>query len=264
MQRGHRKVLSYTIVKSKKGYLVFTISRSEKRNAINYEVMEGLAAAIKRAADPEIKALIITGAGEKAFCSGGDLSVFHALHTKEEAYPMLSKMADILFKLVTIPIPTIALLNGIAIGGGCELAAACDFRLARKGIKAGFVQGKQAITTGWGGGSILAEKMSFPGAMKLLMEAELQTAEQLKEAGFINALYESSPLQAGEEFMDKILGTDLNVLQSYKRIWIRKWEETKLRERIEEEVRNCSILWESDAHIQYVKKFISKKTVNKD
>lgn len=256
--------MSYTIVKSKKGYLVFTITRNEKRNAINYEVMKGLAEAIKRAADSEIKALIITGTGEDAFCSGGDLAVFHALHTKEDAYPMLSNMADILYKLLTLPIPTVALLNGIAIGGGCELAAACDFRLARKGIKAGFVQGKQAITTGWGGGSILAEKMSVPSAMKLLMEAELQTAEQLKEAGFINALYENSHLQAGEEFIEKILGTDLKVLQSYKRIWIRKWEETKLRERIEEEVRNCSILWESDAHMDYVKKFISKKTVNKD
>ncbi|MBT2654255.1 enoyl-CoA hydratase/isomerase family protein [Bacillus sp. ISL-18] len=256
--------MSYTIVKSKKGYLVFTITRKEKRNAINYEVMNGLAEAIKRAEDPEIKALIITGTGETAFCSGGDLSVFHALHTKEDAYPMLSKMADILYKLLTLPIPTIALLNGVAIGGGCELAAACDFRLARKGIKAGFVQGKQAITTGWGGGSILAEKMTVPSAMKLLMEAELQTAEQLKEAGFIHAFYETSPFQAGEEFIEKILGTDLKVLQSYKRIWVRKWEETKLKERIEEEVRNCSILWESDAHIEYVKKFISKKTVNKD
>lgn len=263
MQRG-LLVLSYSIEKSKKGYMIFTITRSEKRNAINYEVMEGLAEAIKRTAEPDIKALMITGTGDHAFCSGGDLSVFHALHTKEEAHFMLSKMAHILYELLTLPIPTIALLNGIAIGGGCEIAAACDFRLARKGIKAGFVQGKQAITTGWGGGSILAEKMSAPSAMKLLMEAELQTAEQLKEAGFIDSLYDGSPLQAGEGFIGKMLGNDLSVLQSYKRVWIRKWEEAKLRERIEEEVRHCAILWESDTHIQYVKKFLSKKTVNKD
>ncbi|PLS06444.1 enoyl-CoA hydratase/isomerase family protein [Neobacillus cucumis] len=252
--------MAYIIEKSEKGYLIFTISRSEKRNAINYAVMEGLTEAVKRAAEPDIKALMITGTGDRAFCSGGDLSVFHALHTKEEAYPMLSKMANILYELLTLPIPTLALLNGTAIGGGCELAAACDFRLAQKGIKAGFIQGKQAITTGWGGGSILAEKLSGPSAMKLLMEAELQTAEQLKETGFINSLYDDSPLQAGEEFIEKMLGIDLSVLGSYKRVWIRKWEETKLRERIEEEVRNCSILWESDAHIQYVKNFMRKKS----
>ncbi|MEH7414213.1 enoyl-CoA hydratase/isomerase family protein [Neobacillus drentensis] len=256
--------MSYTIRKSKKGYMLFTITRIEKRNAINYEVMEGLSEAIKRAAEPDIKALFITGAGDQAFCSGGDLSVFHTLHTKEEAYVMLSKMSQILYRLLILPIPTIALLNGAAIGGGCELAAACDFRLARKGIKAGYVQGKQAITTGWGGGAILAEKISAPSAMKLLMEAELQTAEQLKEAGFIEALYDNSPLHAGEEFIERMLGRDLSVLQSYKRVWIRKWEATKLWERIEEEVRNCAALWESDAHIQFVMNFINKKTMNKD
>ncbi|MFJ7728918.1 enoyl-CoA hydratase/isomerase family protein [Neobacillus sp. NPDC097160] len=251
--------MSYTIEKREKGYLLFTITRSEKRNAINYEVMKGLREAVNRAAVSDIKALIITGEGSQAFCSGGDLSVFHLLHTKEEAYPMLSMMANILYSLLTLPIPTIALINGTAIGGGCELAAACDFRLARKGIKAGFVQGNQAITTGWGGGSILAEKLSAACAMKLLMEAELQTAEDLKNAGFFNALFENDSLQACEVFIDKMVTKDVSVLQSYKKVWTRKWEETKLRERIEEEVRNCSLLWESDAHHNYVKTFMSKK-----
>ncbi|MFK9092314.1 enoyl-CoA hydratase/isomerase family protein [Bacillus salipaludis] len=256
--------MSYTIEKREKGYLLFTITRSEKRNAINYEVMEGLREAVNRAADSDIKALIITGEGSQAFCSGGDLSVFHLLHTKEEAYPMLSMMANILYSLLTLPIPTIALINGTAIGGGCEIAAACDFRLARKGIKAGFVQGKQAITTGWGGGSILAEKLSAASAMKLLMEAELQTAEDLKNAGFFNALFENDSLQACEVFIDKMVTKDVSVLQSYKKVWTRKWEETKLRERIEEEVRNCSLLWESDAHHNYVKTFMRKKTMDKE
>jgi enoyl-CoA hydratase/carnithine racemase len=254
-----RGSLSYTIEKREKGYLLFTIKRSEKRNAINFDVMQGLSEAIKDSSDSNIKALVITGKGDHAFCSGGDLSVFHLLHTKEEAYPMLSRMANILYSLLTLPIPTIALINGTAIGGGCELAAACDFRLAQKGIKAGFVQGKQAITTGWGGGSILAEKLPTSTAMKLLMEAELQTAEYLKEAGFINALYEADSIQACEEYLEKMLTNDLRVLQSYKMMWKRKWEETKLRERIEEEVRSCSLLWESDEHHDYVKTFMGKK-----
>ncbi|ETI67966.1 enoyl-CoA hydratase [Neobacillus vireti LMG 21834] len=251
--------MSYTIEKREKGYLLFTITRSEKRNAINYEVMNGLEEAINEASEADSKALIITGEGDRAFCSGGDLSVFHLLHTKEEAYPMLSKMADILYSLLTLPIPTISLMNGSTVGGGCELAAACDFRLARNGIKAGFVQGKQAITTGWGGGTILAEKLPAANAMKMLMDAELHTAEELKAYGFIDALFEKDALMACEAYLEKILAKDLRVLESYKRIWIRKWEETKLRERIEEEVRNCASLWESDAHHDYVKSFIMKK-----
>ncbi|WP_235846900.1 enoyl-CoA hydratase/isomerase family protein [Neobacillus soli] len=256
--------MSYTIEKRASGYLLFTIKRSEKRNAINFDIMQGLSEAMKKSSDPGIKALVITGTGDRAFCSGGDLSDFHLLHTKEDAYPMLSRMANILYSLLTLPIPTVALINGTAIGGGCELASACDFRLARKGIKAGFVQGKQAITTGWGGGSILAEKLPAANAMKLLMDAELQSADYLQDAGFIDALFEDDPLQSCDAYLEKLLTNELTVLQSYKRIWTRKWAETKLFERIEEEVRTCSLLWESDAHHDYVKSFMNKKSANKD
>jgi enoyl-CoA hydratase len=252
--------LSYTIEKREMGYLLFTIARSEKRNAVNYDVMEGLKEAISFAGDSKIKALVITGEGDRAFCSGGDLSVFHELQTKEEAYPMLSKMSNILYSLLTLTKPTIALMNGPAVGGGCELAAACDFRLARAGVKAGFVQGKQAITTGWGGGTILAEKLPALSSMKLLMEANIQSVEHLKKVGFIDYIYSNNPISSCESYMEKLLAVDLEVLESYKMMWIRKWEENKLRERIEKEVSNCSVLWESESHHHYVKNFISKKT----
>ncbi|MDR7076395.1 enoyl-CoA hydratase/carnithine racemase [Neobacillus niacini] len=254
--------MSYSIVKRDMGYLLFTINRSEKRNAINYDVMNGLTEAVSLAKDPAIKALVITGEGDRAFCSGGDLSVFHQLETKEEAYTMLSKMSQILYSLLTLSKPTIALINGTAIGGGCELAAACDFRLAREGIKAGFVQGKQAITTGWGGGSILLEKLPSGRSMKLLMEAEIQTADYLREMGFIDHIYSHNPIAACEAYLEKLLAVELSVLESYKMMWIKRWEESKLRERIDNEVRNCSVLWESESHHKYVQNFISKKTKN--
>ncbi|MFP7296023.1 enoyl-CoA hydratase/isomerase family protein [Neobacillus niacini] len=251
--------MSYSIEKKDNGYLLFTIARREKRNAINYDVMQGLKEAISLAGNPSIKALVITAEGDAAFCSGGDLSVFHQLRTKEEAYEMLSKMSHILYSLLTLTKPTIALINGTAVGGGCELAAACDFRLAREGIKAGFIQGKQAITTGWGGGAILAEKLPASSSMKLLMEADLKPVEYLRETGFIDHLYSQDPIAACEAYLEKLLTVELSVLESYKMMWIRKWEENKLRERIEEEVRNCSVLWESESHHSYVQHFISKK-----
>jgi enoyl-CoA hydratase len=250
--------MSYSIEIRDKGYMLFTIKRNEKRNAINYEVMEGLTEAIEKSQQIGVKALVITGEGDRAFCSGGDLSVFHLLHTKEDAYPMLSKMAGILYSLVTLPIPTVALLNGTAIGGGCELASACDFRLARKGIKAGFVQGKQAITTGWGGGSILAEKLAPSLAMKLLMDSEQHPAEVLQQEGFVDAVYIGDPLTECETFIEQMLIKEAGVLQAYKRIWTRKWMESNLRERMEEEVKNCALLWESEAHHKQVEKFIKK------
>lgn len=252
--------MSFSIEKRDKGYLLFTITRNEKRNAINYEVMQGLTEALSLTNDPNIKALVITGEGDQAFCSGGDLSVFHQLQKKEEAYEMLSKMSDILYSLMTLTKPTIALLNGTAVGGGCELAAACDFRLARAGVRAGFVQGRQSITTGWGGGTILAEKLPSSLSMKLLMEADIRSVEYLKEeVGFIDHIYSNNHITACESFLEKLLAVDQKVLESYKMMWILKWEENKLRERIDKEVRNCSVLWESESHHKYVQNFISKK-----
>ncbi len=70
---------------------------------------------------------------------------------------MLSKMGKILYDIATLPVPTIALINGAAVGGGCEIATACDFRLVAKDAKCGFIQGTLGITSGWGGGTYLFE-----------------------------------------------------------------------------------------------------------
>lgn len=250
---------AYKIEEMPQGYLLFTINRPEKRNAINYDIMEGLEIVIERMKSPTLKALIITGAGDKAFCSGGDLSVFHELKTEEQAYEMLSKMSKILVELLMLPKPTIALINGTAMGGGCELATACDFRLAKAGAKAGFVQGTLAITTGWGGGTILYEKIAAAGAMKLLMEAKMHKAESLVEIGFFDAVFEGDPLENCLTYFKNLLAIEAGVLEAYKTMLVRKWTQAGIQARIEGEVRTCSRLWESDAHHLIVNNFLAKK-----
>ncbi|NHM29684.1 enoyl-CoA hydratase/isomerase family protein [Neobacillus terrae] len=251
--------MDYTLKKYADGFLVFTIERNEKRNAINYGVMEGLKEAMAIAMDKDIKALVITGSGDQAFCSGGDLSVFHSLKTRDEAYSMLSRMSAILYGLLILPKPVIALMNGAAVGGGCEVAMACDFRLAKRTIKAGFVQGKQAITTGWGGGSIASEKLTGTNGMRPLLEANIKRAEELQKMGFIDEFYEGEPLEAAKLFIKKTLSLNTDVIQAYKEMWIRKWQAVQLKERMQEEVKACAILWESDAHHEYISNFFNKK-----
>lgn len=240
------------------GLAVFTINRPEKRNAISYEIMDGLGEALAAAEEDQIKALVITGAGDKAFCSGGDLSSFHQLKTEEEAYEMLDRMSELLVRLFFLPKPTIALLNGIAVGGGCELASACDFRLARKEVKAGFIQGTLAITTGWGGGTFLSERLSSSNAMKMLMEACLYNSDELKEMGFIQSIYTDDPLESCRTFFNKMLVLEGDVLKSYKGMFIRKWKEAGVEERVKQEVRNCAVLWQGEAHHKQVDKFLKK------
>lgn len=107
--------MAYEITKNE-GVLTFTINREEKRNAINNEVMDGLKEVITYVKEhDDVRFLVVTGAGDRSFCSGGDLAEFHSLHTEDEAFGMLSKMGNILYELATLPVPTIALINGTAV-----------------------------------------------------------------------------------------------------------------------------------------------------
>lgn len=248
------------IITEQEGIMTFTINRPERRNAINYAVMEGLEEAIEYIHNHEtVRAFVITGTGDQAFCSGGDLAEFHHLITEEEAYSMLSKMAEILYDLATLPIPTIALINGVAVGGGCEIAAACDFRLVKKGARCGFIQGTLGITTGWGGGTYLLERgLQQEKALKMLLEARLYNAEQLFAMGFAQYIFEGEKNEAIKAFLADMEKIQPSVQKAYKEILIRKWNSQHLKERVMEEVRTCAKLWESEAHHQAVKQFLSK------
>ncbi|WP_163101399.1 enoyl-CoA hydratase/isomerase family protein [Peribacillus alkalitolerans] len=243
---------------SKDGILKLTIHRPEKRNAINYQIMDELASVLLEARENKnIKTVVIIGEGNRAFCSGGDLSEFHRLHTATDAYEMLSKMGEVLYSLLTLPIPTIAILNGTAVGGGCEIASACDFRWAYPQVKVGFIQGNQGITTGWGGGTILLEKLLPSNALKMLLSAKVLLPEEAKQLGFIDQVLNEK--DHWESLVANMIEKEQEVLVAYKQILIRKWKETNIKERIDQEIRECANLWESDAHLQAVAKFTGKK-----
>lgn len=250
------------LIDHKDGVLTFTINRPEKHNAINSEVMDGLKEVITYVkSHDDVRFLVVTGAGEKSFCSGGDLSEFHSLHTEEEAFGMLSKMANILYDLATLPVPTIALINGTAVGGGCEIATACDFRLIASSAKAGFIQGTLAITSGWGGGTYLFERgLRHDRALKMLVDAKPYDAQTLYEIGWAMRVYfEGTKEEALEDFIEHMRKIHPSVHNAYKEIELRKWRERNMYERVMEEVRTCAKLWEEEAHHEAVQNFLNKK-----
>jgi len=252
--------MAYRIDKNE-GILTFTIDREEKRNAVNDEVMDGLQEVITyiRTHD-DVRFLVVTGTGENSFCSGGDLSVFHALETEEQAFGMLSKMAKILYDLATLPVPTIALINGTAVGGGCEIATACDFRLVAKNAKCGFIQGTLAITSGWGGGTYLFERgLRHDRALKMLVDAKPYEAGLLYEIGWAMRVFEGSKEEALNQFIENMRQIHPSVHKAYKEIELRKWRERNMYERVMDEVRTCAKLWESEAHHEAVNGFLTKK-----
>nr|WP_058002542.1 enoyl-CoA hydratase/isomerase family protein [Heyndrickxia oleronia] len=250
----------FIITSHPSGILEWRINRPEKRNAVNFNVIKGLEEALDWAEkDQQVKTLVITGTGKQAFCSGGDLVEFHQLKTSEEAYSMLSKMGNLLYRLATFIKPTLALINGSAVGGGCEIATACDFRIAKKECKMGFIQGRLGITTGWGGASILYEKLPPHEAMKILLEANTYSTDQLKELGFVQEVFEKIDIHTAEDYLSHILKNHLHVLMCYKEALVSKWQHSALQSRMEKEIRNCSILWEKEEHHQAVEKFRTRK-----
>ena len=239
--------------------LYVTLNRPEVRNAVNFEMMDQLSEAISMAEkDRTIKALILTGSGEEAFCSGGDLGEFHQLHTYEEARYMLLKMSKVLVQLAFLPKPSFCFINGAAVGGGMELAAACDFRFAKEGARLGFIQVRQAITTGWGGGSLLLEKLDSQKALEWLMCGRFITVEEAVQTRFIQAAYKSVTTDEILEKVNPYITNAPEAVMAYKEMLIRKWESSGLSDRMEQEVDRCAALWEKPAHLEAVSRFLAK------
>lgn len=241
------------------GIATFTIQHVERRNAISTAVANGLEQFLSIVEeDDSIWLAVITGS-ENTFCSGGDVSEYQSLWTAEDAYPMLSRMANLLYRLATLPVPTIAHLNGTAVGGGCEIATACDYRIMREDAKAGFIQGTIALTTGWGGATLLIEKMAqFDLAFTLLSEARIHSAAKLAEIGWVTQTYRSDNFNPVQTFIETQRRIQPAVHRAYKEIAVQKWEVSQLKERMLNEAKNCAILWEAEEHHEAVARFLNK------
>lgn len=243
------------------GIALVTLNRPEVRNAISFEMVEELDKCLDElAVDREIKVVIFTGSGDKAFVSGGDLDQFLSVRTKDKSHPMLMRVARLLSKIDRYPKPTIAMINGAAIGGGCEFAVACRFRMASDRARMGFVQIGMHIITGWGSGTRLMKKIGTNRALALLLTGEMFDAAYGKEVGFIDRVFPHEKLR--EEvfgFAAKIAEKPLCSIEAYMKV--AKMVDSGLESDvcIEEEIDLCSSLWGSDAHYGIVQKFLRKK-----
>ena len=137
--------------------LRITVDREARHNPLSRPVLAALRRALhEHAHDEALRCALITGAGQRYFAAGGDLHELDAVRTPEQAREMSDEGRAALDAVRDFPVPVLAVMNGDALGGGAELALACDFRLMREGAHIGFVHGRLAITSAWGGGPDLA------------------------------------------------------------------------------------------------------------
>lgn len=163
---------------------ILTINRPEARNAISLATMHQLGEALDAAEGASC--LVITGAGDRAFVSGGDLKELSALRTEDEAAAMAWRMRAICDRLAAFPAPVVAAVNGHALGGGAEFAVAADIRVAADDIRIGFTQVTLAIMPAWGGAERLAELVGPGRALLLAGAGEVLTAAEAEGIGLVD------------------------------------------------------------------------------
>ena len=190
------------VLLEKKGYYaVATINRPKALNALNSQVLEDLNELVDLVtADEEIRALVLTGAGEKAFVAGADIGEMSTL-TKAEGEAFGKKGNDVFRKLETMPVPTIAAINGFALGGGCELSMSCDIRICADTAVFGQPEVGLGITPGFGGTQRLARLVSPGMAKQLIYTARNIKADEALRIGLVNAVYPAAELLAAAEKM---------------------------------------------------------------
>ncbi|HXX97050.1 MAG TPA: enoyl-CoA hydratase-related protein [Candidatus Bathyarchaeia archaeon] len=191
---------------------IITINRPDVLNAINVDVITELSSAIDTvSADDSIKVVIITGKGERSFCAGADIRYVVNINPIE-AEKYASSVHTMLNKIENLEKPVIAAINGYALGGGCEIALACDIRVASANAKIGQTEVKIGIPPGWGGSQRMLRILGPAKAKELIFTGEMITADEALKIGLVNkvvSLDTKSDVLAGshdkaEERMQKI------------------------------------------------------------
>ncbi|MFT3826908.1 MAG: enoyl-CoA hydratase-related protein [Chitinophagaceae bacterium] len=174
------------LVHTENNICTVTVNRPDKLNALNETVMDELDTALDEIYnDASIRSVIITGAGSKAFIAGADISEFLSL-THEEGADLSRKGQNIFFKIEHSPKPVIAAVNGFALGGGCELAMSCHFRIASENAKFGQPEVNLGLIPGYGGTQRLTQLVGKGRALELMMTAGMIDAPTALQYGLVN------------------------------------------------------------------------------
>lgn len=182
--------MSYTtlITELDNGTLVVTINRPDKLNALNKEVFNDLDNLLNEInTNPAIQSVLITGAGSKAFVAGADITEFSGL-SKDDAKQLAQRGQDVFAKIENSGKPIVACVNGFALGGGCELAMACHFRIASDNAKFGQPEVNLGLIPGYGGTQRLVQLIGKGRAIELLIAGNMIDASTALQYGLVNAV----------------------------------------------------------------------------
>ena len=192
-------------------FALITLNRPEALNALSFALIRDLGRAFDEVAAGDARALLITGAGAKAFCAGADIKELTGrslVAQKRDAEIGQATFA----RLGRLPMPSVAIVNGYAFGGGLELALACTFRIATRNAKMGLPEIKLGLVPGYGGTQRLPRVVGEARALEMIMTGRTVDAEEAHRIGLVNRLIDGDAVAQGIAFAREFSGYSLPVL----------------------------------------------------
>ena len=192
-------------------FALITLNRPDALNALSFALIRDLAAAFDDVARSDARALLITGAGAKSFCAGADIKELTG--RSAAAQRQGAEFGQAVFaKLDRLPMPSVAVINGYAFGGGLELALACTLRIATRNAKMGLPEIKLGLIPGYGGTQRLPRAIGETRALEMIMTGRTVDAEEAHRIGLVNRLVDGDPVAQGVAYAREFSGYSLPVL----------------------------------------------------
>lgn len=248
-----------TILVEKRGAVaIITINRPEKRNALNIQTRaEGAAALEELAVDNSVRVVVITGAGDKAFIAGADIAEFAGRTAITQRDVMLSRSLFTAFE--SFPKPVIAMINGYCLGGGCELAMACDLRIAGESASFGQPEINLGIIPGGGGTQRLTRLVGETKAMELILTGEIIDARTAYSIGLVNIVVPAADLEGKTmEIANRIAEKSPIALRLAKEA-VKTASKSNLDEGLRREIDLFALCFSSEDKDEGVKAFLEKR-----
>jgi enoyl-CoA hydratase len=241
------------------GTAIVTVDRPEAMNALDLEHAESLRDALEElAADDSARVVVLTGAGEKAFIAGADIKYMQSLDVLgARRWGELGHACGNL--LETMPKPTIAAVNGFALGGGCELALACDLRLASSNARLGQPEIDLGVLPGWGGSVRLARTTTLGFAKALILTGRPVDAEEALAHGLVNAVYEPGELREKTLELCRGLEAKSPVALAYAKEAVNLALQGPHRTNLDSEARLFAMLFASEDQKEGMAAFVEKR-----
>jgi enoyl-CoA hydratase len=236
-----------------------TVDRPKALNALNPDTIEELGQAVDLiAANKEIRAVILTGGGEKAFVAGADIAAMADL-TPEQAEIFSIKGSNMMRRLEKLPIPVIAAVNGFALGGGCELAMACDFIYASDNARFGQPEVNLGLVPGFGGTQRLTRKVPYGIAMELLTTGRMIKADEALRIGLVNRVVPQAELMDNVQATVKELLTKAPVAVSISKALVQSAPDTDIDTGLANESSSFSTIFNTEDFKEGVTAFLAKR-----